>query len=161
MMIRTGNALGALEYARKQEVYSVHLGDIYEQARSLYIQSKCNAILANYRDAQTILQGARSLWMSCGLPKGGHLDTTIMNAEAEIHMCKTEYLESRQLHISVSSTLRPTSYHAIVANLNVGFIDIAIGVDSKRVYQNLETCRCHIQSLSGFPGCGISRALPS
>ncbi|KAJ7288711.1 hypothetical protein C8J57DRAFT_1214804 [Mycena rebaudengoi] len=150
IMIEMGNASGALEYARKQEAYSVHLGNIFEQARSLYIQSKCNTILANYRDDQTILHGASSLWMSCGLPKGGHLDVAIMNAEAEIHMYKTEYLESRQLHISMSSTLRPTSYHAIVANLNIGFIDIAIGVDSKQVYQNLETCRCHIQSLSGF-----------
>jgi tetratricopeptide (TPR) repeat protein len=73
-----------------------------------------------------------------------------MNAEAEIHMYKTEYLESRQLHISMVSTLQPTRYLAIVANLNICFIDIVIGVDSKQVYQNLETCRCHIQSLSGF-----------
>jgi hypothetical protein len=32
IMFNTGNPLRALEYAKKDEEYAVHLGDIYEQA---------------------------------------------------------------------------------------------------------------------------------
>ncbi|KAJ7288754.1 hypothetical protein C8J57DRAFT_1214848 [Mycena rebaudengoi] len=96
VMIEMGNPSGALKYAKKQEAYGVHLGDIYEQAQSLFLQSKCNMTFASYHQAQMLLQSARSLWMSCGLPKG------------------------------------------------------ATGVDSKRVYQDLETCQYHIKSFSGL-----------
>jgi hypothetical protein len=150
-MFETGNPSGALKYAKKAEANGVYLGNIYEQAQSLFLQTKCHMAFANYRHAQMLLQGSSSLWMFCGIPKGGHLDMAIMNAEAEIHMCKTEYLESRKFHISMLSNLQPTQqYHAIVANLSIGFIDIAIGVDSKQVYQNLETCRSRIQMLAGY-----------
>jgi hypothetical protein len=83
--------------------------------------------------------------------------------EAEIHLRKTEYLESRQIQISILSILqpRPTEYHALMASLNVALIDIATGVDSKVISQNLETCRHHInmKTLSGFEQNVALRAL--
>jgi hypothetical protein len=32
ILVSMGNASGALQYAKKEEAYGVHLGDIYEQA---------------------------------------------------------------------------------------------------------------------------------
>jgi hypothetical protein len=75
----------------------------------------------------------------------------MVNLEAEIHTLKTEYLDSRQIHSSILLTLEPTQYYALVSSLSIALIDIATGVDSKKVYQDLETCRYHMESLSGLP----------
>jgi hypothetical protein len=97
IMLNTGNPLRALEYAKKDEEYAVQLGDIYEQARSLFFQAWSYIIFANYRYAQILLESANNLWESCGLPQGGGLDLAIRNLEAEIHLSKTEYKESHQM----------------------------------------------------------------
>jgi hypothetical protein len=74
----------------------------------------------------------------------------LRNLEAEIHLCKTEYLESHQINISIVSTLQPTGYHALMASINIALIDIATGVNSKVIFQNLETCRYHMKTFSEF-----------
>jgi hypothetical protein len=50
----------------------------------------------------------------------------------------------------MASTLQPTRYLAVAAKMSIILIDIATGVNSKRVYQDLETCQRHIQLLSGY-----------
>jgi hypothetical protein len=59
------------------------------------------------------------------------LELTISSWQAEIHLVKSEYLESCNLQVAIASSCQPTSYNAIMANLNMVFIDIATGADSK------------------------------
>ncbi|KAJ7288933.1 hypothetical protein C8J57DRAFT_1215017 [Mycena rebaudengoi] len=138
IMFKTGFPLRALEYAKKDEEYAVHLGDIYEQAQSLYLQSRC-------------YQPMDVMW----LPHGGQLDMGLRHLEAEIHLGKTEYLESHQIQISIISNLQLTQsgHHALMASLNMALIDISTGVDSKVILKNLEACGYHMRTfntLSGF-----------
>jgi hypothetical protein len=71
-----------------------------------------------------------------------------MNHVAEIHLMKAEYQESRSCQISITSRVPPTSYPAVMANMNTAFIDILTGVDSKIILHHMETiCYPHIQKL--------------
>ncbi|KAJ7265226.1 hypothetical protein C8J57DRAFT_1622329 [Mycena rebaudengoi] len=76
----------------------------------------------------------------------------VVNKRAEIYLLKSEYLESRKLQIAIASSCQPTSYNAILANLNIACIDITTGVDSKIVRQNLQVVQSHLNALYGHSG---------
>jgi tetratricopeptide (TPR) repeat protein len=148
-LFNTGNLLGALEHAKKAHAYAEDLGHIFPQAHSLYLQSRCQEAMANNQLARVLLEKSRDLLTSYGL-QGSLLDLLIRNEQAEIHLIKTEYQESRIIQVDILSNSYPTAYQAILANLNIALIDAAIGVDSKLVRQRLEICQFHNQALYGF-----------
>jgi tetratricopeptide (TPR) repeat protein len=149
VMIRTGNILGALQYATKAQEYAEHVGNIYLQGRCLCQQGGCLLMLGNYQQGQYVLENARNLLDSCGLQEGSAYDE-IINHEAEVLLLKTEYLESRHVQSSIPSRVPATTYTAILANLNIAAIDTVTGVDSKLVHRNLNTCQSHIRRLQGW-----------
>jgi ATP/maltotriose-dependent transcriptional regulator MalT len=80
----------------------------------------------------------------------------ILNMQAEIHLMKSEYLQSRELQVVIASSCQPMSYTGIIANLNIAFIDIATGADSKNIRQNLNMAQFHSKALYGYGGRHIS-----
>ncbi|KAJ7279880.1 hypothetical protein C8J57DRAFT_1566856 [Mycena rebaudengoi] len=76
----------------------------------------------------------------------------ILSQQAEIHLVKSEYLQSRNLQVTIVSSCQPTSYNAILANLNIAFIDIATGADSKIIHQNLDVVQSHLKAFYGIMG---------
>jgi tetratricopeptide (TPR) repeat protein len=86
---------------------------------------------------------------ACGQQQSS-LHLGILNIEAEIHLVKSEYLESRKLQVGIASSCQPTSYRATLANLNIAFIDIATGADSKIIHQNLDMAMSHLKALNGL-----------
>ncbi|KAJ7277472.1 hypothetical protein C8J57DRAFT_1466013 [Mycena rebaudengoi] len=149
IMFNTGDTVAAQEFSTRALEYAVHIGDIYAQARSLYIQSKCQTVFSHYQQSRILLRNGRELLKSCGL-QGCSLDMILANQEAEILLLKTQYIESRQIQVAIASTLQPTSYYAILTNLNIASIDIAIGLDSRLVRENLDTCRLAGKTLHGL-----------
>ncbi|KAJ7265589.1 hypothetical protein C8J57DRAFT_1718250 [Mycena rebaudengoi] len=133
----TGKPLSALTHAKKAYTYAEHMGDIYLQASSLWRQGRCHTILANYQHAQCLLQKARHILATLGEQKSV-LELKILNHQAEVHLLKSDYLESHNLQVTIASSCQPTSYTAILANLNIASIDIATGADSKIICQNLD-----------------------
>ncbi|KAJ7282448.1 hypothetical protein C8J57DRAFT_1463155 [Mycena rebaudengoi] len=71
------------------------------------------------------------------------LELAILNWQAEIHFVKSEYVESRNLQVAVASSCQPTSYDAMLANLNIALIVIATGAESKNIHQNLDMVQFH------------------
>jgi putative NIF3 family GTP cyclohydrolase 1 type 2 len=63
----TGKPLSAIKHATEAHRDAEHMGDIYLQAWSLYLQARCHAILANYQQDQFLLQQSRDLLTACGL----------------------------------------------------------------------------------------------
>ncbi|KAJ7256292.1 hypothetical protein C8J57DRAFT_1650715 [Mycena rebaudengoi] len=118
ILLATGRPLSALTHAKEAYRYAEHIGDIYEQAHTLYFQARCHT--------------------------------------AEIHLVKSEYLQSRNLQVENASNCHPASYHAILANINIALIDLATGVDSKNVCQNLDNCKFYLKALYGFSAKAIS-----
>ncbi|KAJ7249967.1 hypothetical protein C8J57DRAFT_1723780 [Mycena rebaudengoi] len=142
ILIAIGKPLSALSHAKEAHQYAEHMGDIYLQAWSIWLQGRCHTILANYRHAQHLLQNSRDILAACGQQQSG-LGFNILSQQAEIHLLKSEYLESRKLQVAIASSCQPTSHDAILANLNIVCIDIATGADQKIVRQNLDNCKFH------------------
>ncbi|KAJ7261931.1 hypothetical protein C8J57DRAFT_1232068 [Mycena rebaudengoi] len=134
ILIITGKPLSALEHAEKGHRYAEDIGDIYGQAYSLHKRAKCHMLLANYWQAQQLLQNSRDILMACGQQQSP-LELDILGHQAEIHLLKTEYLESHKIQVASSS---PTLYAAILASLNIALIETATGADSKIIHQNLD-----------------------
>ncbi|KAJ7243469.1 hypothetical protein C8J57DRAFT_1243416 [Mycena rebaudengoi] len=70
VLLVTGKPLSALTHAKEAYRYAEHLGDIYGQAWSLYLQAKCHGTLANYQHDQFLLQKSRDILTACGLQHG-------------------------------------------------------------------------------------------
>ncbi|KAJ7264309.1 hypothetical protein C8J57DRAFT_413964, partial [Mycena rebaudengoi] len=106
---------------------------------------------ANYQHDQFLLQQSRDLLTACGQQQSA-LDLAILNHQAQIHLVKSEYMESRKLNVAIASSCRPISYESLLANLNIAFIDIATGVESKSIRQNLNMAQSHMKQLYGHDG---------
>ncbi|KAJ7278980.1 hypothetical protein C8J57DRAFT_1573985 [Mycena rebaudengoi] len=155
----TGQPLSALTHAKEAYQYAAHMGNIYGQAVSFSSQARCHAILANYQHVQFLLQKSRDMLAACGQQES-QLGLQILNNQAEIYLLKSEYLESRKLQVAIASSCQPTSYNAILANLNIAFVDLATGAESKSICQNVDNCRAHLKAIVyGLPrktGCLIA-----
>ncbi|KAJ7290263.1 hypothetical protein C8J57DRAFT_1705704 [Mycena rebaudengoi] len=147
----TGKPLNALTHAEKAYRYAEYMGDIYLQAFSLSLQGRCHTLLANYGHAQCLLQKSRHILATLGQQQSG-LQHNIINQQTEIHLVKSEYLQSRKLQVAIASSCQPTSYNSILANLNIAFIDIATGADSRIIHQNLDMAQSHLKALYGYYG---------
>jgi hypothetical protein len=62
----TGKPLNAFTHAKKAYRYAEHMGDIYLQAYSLWLQGRCHTQLANYGHAQCLLEKARQMLATLG-----------------------------------------------------------------------------------------------
>ncbi|KAJ7264293.1 hypothetical protein C8J57DRAFT_1718718 [Mycena rebaudengoi] len=153
----TGKPLSALTHAQKAHNYAEHMGDIYFQALSLLLQAICHIRLANHWHAQHLLQISQHILATLGQQQSV-MELDILNLQAEIHLVKSEYLESRKLQVTIASSCQPTSYKAILANLNFAFIDIASGAESKNIRQNLSITQSHLKALYGYAGRHASLA---
>jgi hypothetical protein len=149
ILIVTGKPLRALENANVAYICAENIGDIYGQAYSLHLQAICQEIMANYWHAQLLLEKCRDILAACGQQQSS-LELTILNLQAEIHLKKSEYLESRKLQVVIASRCQPTSYDAILAKLNIAFIDITTGADSKVIQQNLDMAQSQLKALYGI-----------
>ncbi|KAJ7209929.1 hypothetical protein C8J57DRAFT_1733705 [Mycena rebaudengoi] len=151
----TGKPLSALTHAKEAYRYAEHTGNIHGQAWSLSLQGRSHIYLANYRHAQHLLQKSRHILATFGQQQTG-LNLTILNWQAEILLMKSEYLESHKLQVAIASSCQATSFHAIMTNLNIAFIDINIGTDSKIIHQNLDITQSRLKALYGYRGRHIS-----
>jgi tetratricopeptide (TPR) repeat protein len=145
----TGNLLDALLHAKKAYRCSQRLANIFEQAYSLYAQGSCHISLGNYVQAQHVLKLASDMLNVCGQEKS-YLGRFILTGEAEIHLVKTEYHESRRMQAEVAAKCQPGSYEAVLASMNITLIDINTGVDSKYICNNLDITQSHVSMLFGY-----------
>jgi tetratricopeptide (TPR) repeat protein len=129
ILIINGKPLSAITHSKEAYRYAEHIGDIYGQAWSLRFQGTSHIYLANYQHAQHLLQKSKHILATLG-HKQSALNLSILNLQAEIHLVKSEYLESHKLQVAIASSCQATSYYAILANLNKAFIDITTGADS-------------------------------
>ncbi|KAJ7245231.1 hypothetical protein C8J57DRAFT_1679767 [Mycena rebaudengoi] len=149
ILIITGKPLSALTYAKEAHQYAEHLGDIYSQAKSLYFQARCHLTLANYPHDQLLLQKTRDMLTACGQQQSS-LASSILNHQAEMHLMKSEYLESHKLQVAIASSCQRTSLNTTLTSLNIAFIDIATGTELKNIHQNLNNCRAHLKAVYGM-----------
>jgi hypothetical protein len=95
---------------------------------------------------------ARDLLGLCAM-SGGTLDYNIMNTQAEIHKLKSEYVETRSIHLSIlEETTIQNPYSYGFALLNVTEIDVLIGAPKNDVQRNCDRARKMLDTAGNVEG---------
>ncbi|KAF8140709.1 hypothetical protein K438DRAFT_1785475 [Mycena galopus ATCC 62051] len=117
-------------------------GNLYGEAQANLIGANCSINLGEYQESAAQLQRARQLLCLCGM-SGGRLDHGIMVSQAEIHLLKSEYAQSRRINNSIVKTASPQEnpFSYALALVNIAQIDVIIGGASQEVCHNLHTAR--------------------
>jgi hypothetical protein len=139
----TGCHQEAYRYAKQAEKWSELLGDAHSQAAAISQQVHSCVYLGDLRRAQVLSARARDLLMACGL-HGGVQDRIVRARLAEIHLLKTEYLESREINASLAALKVPGTAWTLTstfAHHNLAVLDIALGAPSELILRNLSIAR--------------------
>ncbi|KAJ7463193.1 hypothetical protein FB451DRAFT_1180293 [Mycena latifolia] len=124
------------------------VGDLYYQSVALRTLVSCQTAFGNLRKGIDLARRAIKLLGLCGM--SGEAYRSLMQAQAEVHLLKSEYSEAHTIHAQLgqdTSTDQDSFNHYRVFNLlNVAQLDIMMGANKQDVHHNLET----IKSLLNF-----------
>ena len=129
--------------------------DLYREAEALNIEAICCYTLGNYTKGMSLCIRARELLSLCGISHG-QLDYTIMNAQAEIHRFKSEYVEARSIHNSIlEGTTIQDPYTYGFALLSVAETDVLIGASKNDVQRNCDRARKMLDTVGDTTGVAV------
>ncbi|KAJ7923746.1 hypothetical protein B0H13DRAFT_1864552 [Mycena leptocephala] len=149
-----GDYFAAQIHAIKAQRLAIISADLYSQTEALHIEAICCYTLGNYTKAMSLCIRARDLIGLCGM-SGGFLDHSIMNAQAEIHRHKSEYVEARGIHIRILEASIQDPHNYGFALLNVAEIDVLIGAPKNDVQRNCDTARKILDTVGDTEGVAI------
>jgi hypothetical protein len=129
--------------------------DLYSETQALNVEAICCYTLGNYTKCMSLCIRARDLVGLCGM-SGGNLDHTIMNAQAEIHQFKSEYVEARSIHNTIFEGITMQDPHKYgFALLDVAEIDVLIGAPTNDVQRNCDRARKMLDTMGHTEGVAI------
>ncbi|KAJ7452069.1 hypothetical protein B0H11DRAFT_2201393 [Mycena galericulata] len=149
----------ALALAREAQWFAGRIGNFQQDKEALQEEALCCIGLGDFSQAVDICGRARQLVIAGGV-EGTSLDVEALDFEADVHLNKTAYVDSRrtlELVLKYSSPEKFDLFHG-VALLNIASIDVILGVfDSEpEVLAALELPRQIFtarQYLLGLPLC--------
>jgi tetratricopeptide (TPR) repeat protein len=137
-----GDYAGSQLYGNEAKRLSQLSSNLYEQAFTLWIDSRCNNALGDYKNGISSCQKAQKLLELSGM-SGSHLDHSIMNSAADIHLHKSEYAEALRINAQImpdtSAVQSPETF--VVGLLNLAEIDLLIGTSGQDVLQTVEQAK--------------------
>ncbi|KAJ7166858.1 P-loop containing nucleoside triphosphate hydrolase protein [Mycena filopes] len=148
---RSGDFVTALALGRQAKQFAYLATDLVQASRALSICAMSRTFLGDYPGAMVQIQKAKELLILCGMTSSDH-HHNLLNCQAEIHQCKSEYAEARKIHDTnlQESALDPSAEGYVITLINIAQIDIIIGTKKELVYQNLETAY-KICNITSFP----------
>jgi tetratricopeptide (TPR) repeat protein len=137
-------------------------GSLYKEAVSLHLEAVCWQSLGRYSQCLSLLHKASHLLDLCGM-SGGRVHSRIKTAQAEVHLCKSEYVEAHSIQTQIlnESSMSQTPFEYALALVNIAQIDIEVGSSDSNVQGNLKTATLLFQSLNfptGLLSCDTIRA---
>jgi tetratricopeptide (TPR) repeat protein len=122
-------------------------GDLHGEAHATHTEAVCCKVLGHYKQSLSLSIKAQSL-----LSLRGETNLGIMNTQAEVHKCKSEYSEAWKIQTKVLeiSTDRHPYWHA-VSLLNMAEIEVSIGVQQHEVQRNIDLARSIFTTLNIKP----------
>ncbi|KAJ7857001.1 hypothetical protein B0H13DRAFT_1902421 [Mycena leptocephala] len=142
-------------HANEAKRLAIISADLYREAQAFNIEATCCYTLGNYTKAMSFCIRARDLLGLCGMYHG-NLDHNIMNAQAEVHRHKSEYVEARSIHISIlGATSIQDPYTYGYALLNVAEIDVLIGAPKDDVQRNCDRARKTLDTVGDVEGVAL------
>jgi tetratricopeptide (TPR) repeat protein len=137
--------------ARECQKLSRLSGYLYGEATAVHMEAQCWRDLGHYKQSLSLCIRAQSLLHLCGIA-GGDPNCGIMNTQAEVHKCKSEYSEAWKVHTEILqiSKERHAHWHAF-ALLNLAEIEVSIGVQNHDVQRNIDLARSIFTTLNVKP----------
>jgi tetratricopeptide (TPR) repeat protein len=137
-------------------------GNLYREADGLRVEAVCLYSLGSYGPSISRLDRAAQLLDLCGM-SAGLLQSTIRDSQAQVHCCKSEYVEARNIQTQLLHyySVDQNPHNHAIALVNVAMIDIEIGAPEHDVQQDIARARLLFQSVNrpiGFTYCDIVRA---
>ncbi|KAJ7434558.1 hypothetical protein FB451DRAFT_1109905 [Mycena latifolia] len=162
--IYAGDLSGAIKNASESQRVARLAGRLYEEACGLRVEAICWQNLGIYGHCISLLDRATHVLALCGF-SGGNVHTSITGrlTQAEVHRCKSEYVEARNIQIQVlrnTSVDQNPSGHAS-AWLNIAQIDVEILASELDVHQSLDIAVTLFQKINvslGITCCETVRA---
>ncbi|KAJ7453399.1 hypothetical protein FB451DRAFT_1185207 [Mycena latifolia] len=135
----TGDYFAACTHAYEVQRLANISADMYREAWALRIQSNCWQFLGNYGLSITLATRARHLLSLCGM-SGGDLGNAITNCQAEVHRCKSEYVEARDLtkQIMDNVSMEQDKFQYAFVSLNIAQLDVELGAPKHIVQGNID-----------------------
>ncbi|KAJ7339230.1 hypothetical protein DFH08DRAFT_812619 [Mycena albidolilacea] len=126
-------------------------GDLHGEADAACTEAVCWKNLGHYKQSLSLSIRAQSLLSLCGMSDGSaNLD--IMNTQAEVHKCKSEYSEAWTIQTKILqiSTNR-SAYDRALTLLNLAEIAVSMGVQKQDVQRNIEFAKSIFTTLNLKP----------
>ncbi|KAJ7679400.1 hypothetical protein DFH06DRAFT_1033153 [Mycena polygramma] len=146
-----GDYAAAQKYVGEASKLASLSGNLYQEARALWITSQRSMQLGDYRASVLQANRAKELLGICGMG-GGVLDTNIETIKAEVHLLKSEYTEARRINAQVLHSTDHDSHMSAAALLNIAQIDVMLGVPASDVHQNLDKAKTFFSKSKFGPG---------
>jgi tetratricopeptide (TPR) repeat protein len=147
--------LGAYSVAQKDACESQKQsrvsGDLYGEANAAHTEAVCWRELGHYKESVSLSIRAQGLLSLCGM-SDSDVNLCIMNTQAEVHKCKSDYGEAWTIQTKILqiSTNKNAYWHA-VALLNLAEIAVSIGVQIQDVRGNIELAKSKFTTLNVKP----------
>ncbi|KAJ7488073.1 hypothetical protein FB451DRAFT_1081691 [Mycena latifolia] len=139
-----GNYRTGQKYAAEARRVMKPTGHLIATAHAIDQEVLCLYALGDFSRSLELCNDARQILAVCRM-EGSPLDVCFMSSLGDIHFLKTEYAESRAMHLQIlntTSTSRqqsPSEYaHAF---LHIAAVDLAMGADEQTVRKSLDTAR--------------------
>jgi tetratricopeptide (TPR) repeat protein len=119
LQMLTGQYCTAQIYASEAQRLSQFSGNLYQEARALWIEAMCLTSLGNFKQSADQLHRSRVILGICGLADGD-LGHSIAIAQGEIHQRKSEYAEAKNIYnhlIETSPEQDFSSYAPLLLNI--------------------------------------------
>ncbi|KAJ7896686.1 hypothetical protein B0H14DRAFT_3124887 [Mycena olivaceomarginata] len=126
-------------------------GDLYEEANAVRTEAMCWKELGHYKKSLSLSIRAQSLLSLCGMSDGDS-NLSIMNTQAEVHKCKSEYSEAWNIYtkmLQISPNQSP--YVHASALLNVAENGVLMGIQKHDVQRKIDLARSIFTALNAKP----------
>ncbi|KAJ7454939.1 hypothetical protein B0H11DRAFT_2324377 [Mycena galericulata] len=126
---KKGKFREALALAREAQWFAGRIGNFQHETKALREEALCCMGLGDFSQAVDICGRMRQLVIAGGV-EGTMYDISALDLEADIHLYKTAYVDSRkalQLMLKYSSPEKLELFHG-VALVNIASIDVILGV---------------------------------
>jgi hypothetical protein len=124
----SGDFSGAKDDASESQRVAKIAGNLLTETFALYAEACSWLYLGSYGCCISLLARAIHLLDLCGL-SGGTLHSSILNLQAEVHRCKSEYVKAHNIHVHLLKDMpgeQNPFYHALALS-NIAQIDVEIG----------------------------------
>jgi tetratricopeptide (TPR) repeat protein len=160
--LASGDFSGAQESASESQRAAKIAGNLYIEASALHLEAYCWQHRGSYSYCLSLLYRAKHLLDLCGMSSGA-LHSSITTNQAEVHRCKSEYVEARniQIHLLHDTPVDQDTYYHALALINIAQIDVEIGGFKDSVQQNIRTAAILFQRINysvGLTWCDLFRA---